>query len=166
VSETVVLARTSPTSLGASTLAVPLAAGIAIAVGADIADPRELLGAAVLTVVLATGLIWWWGRNAVLADDGGPIVVTRGRTERPYRWSELVAAEWEPGAFWRPTGPGWGASLLVAPRGGPFDVPGPNNPRRLGSVMLVWPWERRAAQARAAAVVHRFMDCRHPDRRP
>lgn len=156
-SQTVVVAKTSAASLAASTLTVPLAAGIALVFGADGAGPRELLGAVVLAVVLAMGFIWLWGRNAVLADDDGPIVVTRDRTECPYRWSELAAAEWEPGAFWRPTGPGWGASLLVTPKGGPFEVPGPNHPTRLGNVMLVWPWERRAAQVRAAVVLHQFM---------
>ena len=149
------IARTNPRSLAGVTLTVPLACVVGVFVG-EFSLGEAIVGGGAIALALSAGFIWLWGRNAIWADEEGPIVVTRGRTDRPYGWRDLTTVDWDPGSFWLLESFPWGASLVVSPQGGPFDVPGPNNPVRLGNVMLVWPWERRAATSRAGAVVERF----------
>ena len=75
------------------------------------------IAAATLAVVLALAR----RQNAVLADDVGLLIRRRGTLHRSYSWSDIERMGWRD-AGW------WGSALLVHPRGGPYEVPGPNSP--------------------------------------
>ncbi|MEU8185462.1 hypothetical protein AB0B85_14620 [Micromonospora sp. NPDC049044] len=98
-------------------VAVPAAVLIGLIVGAVLLDWVSwgglLLGA--VSIVLA----FLQRRNAVLADDTGLLVRDRGGLRRSYAWPEIERMGWQNSGM-------WGSSLVVYPRGGPYDVPGPN----------------------------------------
>ncbi|MEV4346406.1 hypothetical protein AB0J83_18210 [Actinoplanes sp. NPDC049596] len=71
-------------------------------------------------------------RNAVLADDQGILIRNRRGLRRSYDWSQIERMGWV-------SAPGWGATLTVYPRGGPYDVPGPNSPAEVAGI---WPKRR------------------------
>ncbi len=77
----------------------------------------------VASIVLA--LTRW--RNAVLADETGLLLRDRGGLRRSYAWSEIERIGWVDLGM-------WGSALAVYPRGGPYDVPGPNSPTRVGRI--------------------------------
>lgn len=85
-------------------------------------------------------LVWFYGRNAVLADDLGLAVVKRGRMRRSFAWTEIDQAYWYGGQFWSNT-PG------LAP-GGAMVFKKPQTrwsaPVRVGSVIVVMPKRREA----------------------
>ncbi|MEW1586523.1 hypothetical protein AB0283_13890 [Micromonospora vinacea] len=75
-------------------------------------------------------------RNAVLADDLGLLVRDRSGLRRSYAWDEIERMGWVDMGM-------WGRSLAVNPRGGPYDVPGPNASTNVGRIWR--PGRRRAA---------------------
>ncbi|MEV4537522.1 hypothetical protein AB0J82_27465 [Asanoa sp. NPDC049518] len=79
-----------------------------------------LVGAALVVAVTRR-------RNAVLGDDEGLLIQARGGLRRSYAWSEIDRMGWED------SGP-FGSTLLVFPRGGPYDVPGPNSSIGVGRI--------------------------------
>jgi hypothetical protein len=142
--------------------------GVGLGVGPIVAhlDAAPVLDATAVTT--AVGLLttawhhWWWGRNAILATDHGLVARTRGREVLAYRWSEIEGAWWSDG-FWSWSGgvimPS-SACVLVAPHGGRYALPGPNNPVRVGAVPPALPWRRRAVRNHALAVLRRHLgDC-------
>ena len=66
-------------------------------------------------------------RNAVLGDDIGLLIRTRGGLSRSYAWSEIERMGWQHLGL-------WGSMLVVYPRGGPYDAPGPNSPIFVGRI--------------------------------
>ncbi|NYH42122.1 hypothetical protein HNR22_001849 [Micromonospora jinlongensis] len=66
-------------------------------------------------------------RNAVFADDLGLLVRDRGGLRRSYAWDEIERMGWVDAGM-------WGSSLSVYPRGGPYDVPGPNASINVGRI--------------------------------
>jgi hypothetical protein len=80
----------------------------------------SLLTAALITAVIRRGY-------AVLADEAGLLIRRRQKLKRSYAWAEIDRMGWVDTGF-------WGSSLMVYPRGGPYDVPGPNAATRVGGV--------------------------------
>ncbi|MFI6236579.1 hypothetical protein ACIBD9_23715 [Micromonospora sp. NPDC050784] len=66
-------------------------------------------------------------RNAVFADDVGLLVRDRSGLRRSYAWEEIERMGWVDMGM-------WGSSLAVNPRGGPYDVPGPNVSTNVGRI--------------------------------
>ncbi|MEU1590841.1 hypothetical protein [Micromonospora sp. NPDC005710] len=66
-------------------------------------------------------------RNAVFADDLGLLVRDRSGLRRSYAWDEIERMGWVDLGM-------WGATLAVNPRGGPYDVPGPNASVNVGRI--------------------------------
>ncbi|MDG9678088.1 hypothetical protein [Micromonospora sp. DH14] len=66
-------------------------------------------------------------RNAVFADDLGLLVRDRSGLRRSYSWAEIERMGWVDMGL-------WGISLAVYPRGGPYDVPGPNASTNVGRI--------------------------------
>ena len=156
----IILARTNVAGLW---LLVPWGAAWVAAIGGVIT--RQWMGVAVGAAMGASvGLItavWMWvfyGRNAILADDEGLIVVTRGRARRSFAWSEVSSASWAEEMFWFSPGPSIAGRLVVAPRGGRWDTPGPNSPAEVGRVFLVLPRHRREASARIDRLLREKLD--------
>jgi hypothetical protein len=112
-------------------VAVPVAIMVGVIVAAVLLDwvswGALVLGAA--SIVLA----FVHRRNAVLADDTGVLVRDRGGLRRSYAWGEIERMGWQDSGM-------WGTSLVVFPRGGPYDVPGPN-----ASVIVARIWRPRRA---------------------
>lgn len=74
--------------------------------------------------------------DAVLGDDVGLLVRTRTGLRRSYAWGEIERMGWVPTGM-------WGTMLQIYPRGGPYDVPGPNSSI---DVARIWgPGHRRLA---------------------
>lgn len=65
--------------------------------------------------------------SAVLADEHGLLIRRHGRIERSYGWADIERMGWQDSSI-------LGANLVVFPRGGPYDVPGPNSPTTVGGV--------------------------------
>ncbi|MEU4470988.1 hypothetical protein [Micromonospora sp. NPDC023888] len=110
-------------------VAVPVAIMVGVIVVAVLLDwvswGALVLGAA--SIVLA----FVHRRNAVLADDTGVLVRDRGGLRRSYAWREIERMGWQDSGM-------WGSSLVVYPRGRPYDVPGPN-----ASVIVARIWRPR-----------------------
>ncbi len=83
------------------------------------------LGAAAASLILGVTR----RSNAVLGDDIGLLVRTRRGVSRPYTWSQIERIGWRDGGL-------WGSTLQVYPRGGPYDVPGPNSSVDVGRIWL------------------------------
>ena len=66
-------------------------------------------------------------RTAILADDAGLLVRDRHGLRRSYAWTGIERMGW------RHMG-SWGSALEVYPRGGPYDVPGPNASTDVGHI--------------------------------
>ena len=78
--------------------------------------------------VAASGVIAVTRRNnTVLSDDRGLLIGKRRGWCRSYAWSEIERMGWRDAGI-------WGSTLQVYPRGGPYDVPGPNSPIDVGRV--------------------------------
>ena len=102
-------------------VAVPgVAAVILVAVAAYF---RFVSGLAVGAVGASLVVAVLWRRNAVLADDVGLLIRGRRGTRRSYAWSEIDRMGWLDTGL-------WGSVLELHPKGGPYDVPGPNSPVR------------------------------------
>ncbi|WP_433113998.1 hypothetical protein [Micromonospora sp. CA-246542] len=99
-----------------------------VAVGIWLAPTFPFLPVALL---LTTIVVAWRQRgDALMADETGLWVRRRGRVTRRYRWEEISQAGL--------TRPGFGqVALAVYPHGGPWDVPGPNNPVVVGRVWML-----------------------------
>jgi hypothetical protein len=69
------------------------------------------------------------GNRLVLDADG--LAVIAGKTVSRYQWDELLEVGWSNGDF-----PIVGCRPIVRPRGKPFAVPGPNQPKVLGTLAL------------------------------
>ncbi|WP_328653030.1 hypothetical protein OG598_03810 [Micromonospora sp. NBC_00330] len=76
-------------------------------------------------------------RNAVFADDLGLLIRDRSGLRRSYAWDEIERMGWVDAGLM------WGSSLAVYPRGGPYDVPGPNASTNVGRIWR--PGRRRSA---------------------
>ncbi|MEU7755076.1 hypothetical protein [Micromonospora sp. NPDC049171] len=110
-----------------------------------IAIPGAFVGTLVLVGVLFDRVSWaglllgtasivlaftrW--RNAVLADDIGLLVRGRAGLRRSYAWADIERMGWVDAGMWRGM---WGSTLTVYPRGGPYDVPGPNSSVNVGGI--------------------------------
>lgn len=112
--------------------------------------PAVLVPAGILAVLVGTGvwltptfpylpvglllsvvvLAWFQRGDALLADETGLLLRHRGRVTRPYRWEEIHQV-----GLVRP----WFAqvALAVYPRGGPWDVPGPNSAVLVGRIWML-----------------------------
>ena len=101
-----------------------------------------VLGALLVAVSVVIGSVPWYGLllvviglivavtrrgNAVLADEEGLLIRTRHGVRRSFRWSQIERMGWENTSAWT-------SEMVVFPRGGPYDVPGPNAPARPGRV--------------------------------
>ncbi|WP_328533831.1 hypothetical protein OG836_03760 [Micromonospora zamorensis] len=109
----------SPAAHGAAwpAIAIPSAALVVmIVVGVlfDLVDWTVMAFGAASIIVAFTRR-----RNAVFADDLGLLIRDRGGLRRSYAWNEIERMGWVDAGM-------WGSSLSVYPRGGPYDVPGPN----------------------------------------
>jgi hypothetical protein len=115
-------------------VAIPAVAAAALALVAVIfrwAFWYGLAAVAASLVLAVTGR-----RNAVLADQDGLLIRGRGGVRRSYAWTEIERMGWRDSGI-------WGSTLVVHPRGGPYDVPGPNAPV---NVWRIWrPGRRRSA---------------------
>ncbi|WP_327041376.1 hypothetical protein OG400_30020 [Micromonospora ureilytica] len=67
-------------------------------------------------------------QGAVFADDFGLLVRDRGGLRRSYAWDEIERMGWADAGMM------WGSSVAVYPRGGPYDVPGPNASVNVGHI--------------------------------
>ena len=85
-------------------------------------------------------------RNAVLGDDIGLLIRARGRLSRSYAWSQIERIGWRDAGI-------WGSTLQVYPRGGPYDVPGPNSSTDVGRIWR--PRRRHPSQHEAAGSAFR-----------
>ncbi|MET8042404.1 hypothetical protein ABZU25_16265 [Micromonospora sp. NPDC005215] len=112
-------------------VAVPVAVVIGLIVGAVLFDWVGWGGLVLSAGSIVLAFVHW--RNAVLADDTGLLVRDRGGLRRSYAWSEIERMGWQDAGM-------WGSSLVVYPRGGPYDVPGPN-----ASVNVARIWRPRRA---------------------
>jgi hypothetical protein len=113
-------------------IVIPAAAAIALIIVAVVF--RRASWIAMLAVAASLVLAVRHRRNAVLADDVGLLVRGRGGLRRSYAWNEIERMGWQDGSI-------WGSTLQVFPRGGPYDVPGPNSPIDLTHIWL--PGRRR-----------------------
>ena len=99
-------------------VAVPVTVIVVLAVLAVAYDwvpswyPMVLSGAVLLLAVARR-------HTAVFADDVGLLIRRRQQWHRSYAWTDIERIGW------RDAGQ-WGTTLTVFPRGGPYDVPGPN----------------------------------------
>ncbi|MFF0154886.1 hypothetical protein [Micromonospora sp. NPDC005203] len=100
-------------------VAVPVAIVVGLIVSAVLLDWVSWFGMVLGAASIVLAFVHW--RNAVLADDTGLLLRDRGGLRRSYPWSEIERMGWQDGSM-------WGSSLVVFPRGGPYDVPGPNAP--------------------------------------
>ncbi|MCY1144288.1 hypothetical protein OWR29_40375 [Actinoplanes sp. Pm04-4] len=92
--------------------------------------PLIVVGASLVVAVTRRG-------SAVLADDVGLLIRERRGTSRSYAWADIERMGWLPNSI-------GGAVLQVYPRGGPYDVPGPNS---AAGVARIWgPGRRRLEQ--------------------
>ena len=105
-------------------VAIPGAVAIAMIIAAVVF--RQVSWYAVL-VAASLALAVTSRRNAVLADDEGLLLRSRGGLTRSYAWTEIERIGWRDGGL-------WGSTLEVFPRGGPYDVPGPNSPTNLARI--------------------------------
>ncbi|WCN79721.1 hypothetical protein [Micromonospora sp. LH3U1] len=125
VGEVVVLAQ----SRAWPAIAIPGA--VALIIGGLLFDlvswTAVVLGAAAIILALTR-----W-RNAVFADDTGLLVRDRQGLRRSYAWNEIERMGWLDAGM-------WGSTLTVYPRGGPYDVPGPDASI---NVARIWPLRRR-----------------------
>lgn len=95
-----------------------------------------------IIVAVVFHMVFWWvmvadaaaiivaitrRRNAVLGDDVGLLIRTRGGLSRSYAWHQIERMGWQKGGA-------WGNTLQVHPRGGPYDVPGPNSSIGVGRI--------------------------------
>jgi len=106
-------------SLGRRVIAIPagaLAVMIAVALVFRVGSWLALVaaGAAIVLAITRQG-------NVVLADDVGLLIRRRGELRRSYPWADIERMGWQEAGL-------WGSVLMLNPRGGPFDVPGPNSP--------------------------------------
>lgn len=108
---------------------------------------ESLLSGAVAGALSTVLYYWWWGRNRVTATDEGIVARIRGREELTYRWEDIDRLGWEPGTWGVIGGIPFGSRVLIYPTGGPYDMPGPNHPVRVGAVQPPLPWQRREVAA-------------------
>ncbi|MBM0276212.1 hypothetical protein [Micromonospora tarensis] len=127
VGETVVLGQSRAWPAVAIPVAL-LAVMIVVGVLFDLVN-WTLLAVGVASVVIA----FTRSRNAVLADDVGLLVRDRRGLRRSYAWTEIERMGWVDAGM-------WGSVLTVYPRGGPYDVPGPNVSTNVGRI---WRLRRR-----------------------
>ncbi|MFE9190995.1 hypothetical protein ACFYL6_15405 [Micromonospora sp. NPDC007208] len=112
--------------------AVILVVMIVVRVLFDLVNWIVVAFGAASTIVAITHL-----RNAVFADDLGLLVRDRSGLRRSYAWEEIERMGWVDAGMM------WGNSLAVYPRGGPYDVPGPNASINVGRIWR--PGRRRSA---------------------
>lgn len=118
--------------------AVLIPAGVLVALVA--AGVWLLPGFPYLPVGILAGVVvlaWFQRGDALLADETGLLLRHRGRVTRRYRWDEIHQA-----GLARP----WFAqvALAVYPRGGPWDVPGPNSAVLVGRIWMLRGHARKA----------------------
>ncbi|MGW3890351.1 hypothetical protein ACWD69_16805 [Micromonospora chokoriensis] len=121
VGETVVLGQ----SRVWPAVAIPgafLAAMIVVGVLVDVINWTVVLFGAASVAIAFTR----W-QNAVLADDVGLLIRDRQGLLRSYAWTEIERMGWVDAGM-------WGSTLEVYPRGGPYDVPGPNASTNVGRI--------------------------------
>ena len=106
-------------------IAIPGAAAIAMIIAA--LAFRRVSDWALVIVAASIIMAVTRRRNAVLGDDVGLLIRTGKGLSRSYAWSEIERLGWQD------TGIG-GSTLQVYPRGGPYDVPGPNSPIGVGRI--------------------------------
>lgn len=127
------------------------AAGVAVLVAVLLVVERSSSGwnvpfyAAAGAVLL--GWVWWHGRREEIVLDSRGIHARTRRGTTTYAWGDLLEVGWgslAPQRFSMAS-----SGVVVRPRGGPYDVPGPNAP-----VMLVhMPSHGKDAHAEARAVL-------------
>jgi len=106
---------------------------------------------------------WWWARNALTAIDEGLVAHIRGHEELAYRWDRIEKLGWEPGTWGFIGGIPFGSRVLIYPTGGPYDLPGPNHPVRIGAVQPPLPWRRGEIAARVSAHLDELLRPRRRD---
>ena len=124
-----------------------------------IAVPGTAAIVMIMVAVAGRDLYWYWAaafaasvliavtrrRNMVLSDDIGLLVQTRRGLSRSYAWGEIERMGWRDAGM-------WGSVLQVYPRGGPYDVPGPNSSIGVGRV---WRPRRRPVDDPMAELLQR-----------
>ncbi|MGK5681432.1 hypothetical protein [Actinoplanes sp. URMC 104] len=106
-------------------IAVPGAAAVVLAIISVALRAFPLLPIGLVAAALMLALVR--RRNAVLADDLGLLVRTRAGTTRSYAWTEIDRMGWHDNGL-------LGSVLEIYPRGGPYDVPGPNSSVFVGRI--------------------------------
>jgi hypothetical protein len=81
-------------------------------------------------------------RSSRLILDADGLAVITGRAVNRYRWDDLLEVGWANGDF-----PTVGCRPIVRPRGKPYAVPGPNQPKVLGTLAV---FGRARSEARSA----------------
>jgi hypothetical protein len=115
-------------------VAVPGVLAIVILAGASFS--HQISWYAVAAVGASLILAYTRRQNAVLADDVGLLLRGPGGLTRSYAWTEIERMGWVDAGI-------WGSKLELNPRGGPYDVPGPNSAT---DVARIWrPRRRRSA---------------------
>jgi hypothetical protein len=82
---------------------------------------------AVIAVAASTIVAVVRRRNAVLADDVGLLIRARAGLCRSYGWDEIERMGWRDAGI-------WGSTLELCPRGGPYNMPGPNSSIDVGRI--------------------------------
>lgn len=89
-------------------------------------DVRQLVTLMIIFFPCLIGWELWRAARDRLRFDGEGVHVVSGRSRTTYAWNDLLEVGW-----WRAPGL---AGVVVRPRGGRWDNPGPNAPALLGQI--------------------------------
>lgn len=103
-------------------------------------------------VAALLGWLWWHGRREEIVLDPRGIHARTRRGTTSYAWEDLLEVGWSTLAAHRFSAVGSG--VVVRPRGGPFDVPGPNAP----AMLVQMPSHGRDAHSEARAVLRSWCE--------
>jgi hypothetical protein len=104
---------------------------------------------------------WYWGWNAIEADEHGLIEVIRGRDRRKVAWDDILSASYEGGSFL------WGMAGSIS-AGVDLETTSQTPPRlfpydgelTVGRLQPSFSWERDAVEAEATEVLRRILGSR------
>jgi hypothetical protein len=149
-SETAIeIGRTSLLKALLQVLAVLAGSALLVGVGRLVGFVPRLWLVYPLFFALATLHVIVFRRGSRLILDADGLAVVTGKTVDRYRWEDLIEVGWANGDF-----PTVGCRPIVRPRGKPFAVPGPNQPKVLGT-LPVFGRARSAARLAVQAACER-----------
>ena len=114
-----------------------------------------------LVLLVGLGLLfnlWYWGWNAIVADEDGLTEIIRGRTRRRVAWDDILAAYYREGDYlWGMAGSMNTGVLLLTTLKTPPRLFQDDGELTLGRLHPLFFWERRAAEAEAADVLRHYL---------